>query len=113
MILKVWEQYSSEIGTKNGPLRYVEDTSQCDHLNDFQPFDIESWWAERSMNEMYQKSPSLTTNESFSTIVLNPKADGFGLFDNDNKKYLVDKALLNKFTASQLNNFNRFQICLS
>ena len=118
----------------------MEGTSHCDHLNGFQPIDMESWWAERSISSMInEKSPpslsKINSNENISEplspIVLNPLVDNFKLnefcqIDNNNNNCSVDKVLLtkkkinyklsystNKSIAASLANFNNFQLCLS
>ena len=57
--LSVWEKYSNEIGKQDGPLRHIdEDCGKLAHLNGFVAFDMEHWWAERSISCMINKKDS-------------------------------------------------------
>jgi hypothetical protein len=64
----VWEKYFSEIGTEEGPRRHVDENPQnYSHLNGFVAFDIEHWWAERSISYMInetQASPVKITQDT-------------------------------------------------
>ena len=55
---KAWEQYALQIGTQDGPLLYeIDETdSNYPHLNGFVPFDMEYWWAERSISSMINEN---------------------------------------------------------
>ena len=55
---KAWEQYALQIGTEDGPLLYeIDETdSNYPHLNGFVPFDMEYWWAERSISSMINEN---------------------------------------------------------
>lgn len=57
--IPVWEKYCDEIGTDNGPIRHVDESNAQDypHLNNFVAFDMEHWWAERSISCMIKESP--------------------------------------------------------
>lgn len=59
----MWDQYSSEVGTQDGPLRHVDENEQYPHLNGFVAFDMEHWWAERSISTMI-KNESTDSNEN-------------------------------------------------
>ncbi|CAF0896739.1 unnamed protein product [Brachionus calyciflorus] len=67
-VKSVWDKYSDEIGTQNGPLRHVDENNQYPHLNGFVAFDMEHWWAERSistmMNNKDEDKKQLSKNES-------------------------------------------------
>ena len=59
LFLQVWEKYCDEIGTDNGPIKHVDESKLQDHphLNNFVAFDMEHWWAERSISCMINESP--------------------------------------------------------
>jgi hypothetical protein len=44
IIFKEWQQYASEIGTPNGPTRYVDQSGKNEHLKGFSAFDMERWY---------------------------------------------------------------------
>lgn len=52
----MWDKYSSEIGTQNGPLKHVDENEQYPHLDGFVAFDMEHWWAERSISSMIKQN---------------------------------------------------------
>lgn len=52
----MWDKYSSEIGTQNGPLKHVDENEQYPHLDGFVAFDMEHWWAERSISSMINQN---------------------------------------------------------
>lgn len=52
----MWDKYSSEIGTQNGPLKHVDENAQYPHLDGFVAFDMEHWWAERSISSMIKNN---------------------------------------------------------
>lgn len=67
-VKSMWEKYSDKIGTENGPLRHIDESSQdYPHLNNFVAFDMELWWAQRSiscmMNEKSQGKSTDSLNE--------------------------------------------------
>ena len=39
-----WQQYASEVGTPNGPTRYVDQSGKSEHLKGFSAFDMERWY---------------------------------------------------------------------
>jgi len=89
-VKSMWEKYSDEIGTENGPLRHTyENTEVYPHLNGFVAFDMEHWWAERSIscmindknnnNEIKQDNKNSfnnkeTNNLNFFNLKLNPRS---------------------------------------
>lgn len=58
-VKSLWEKYCDEIGTDNGPIKHVDENKAQDypHLNNFVAFDMEHWWAERSISCMINESP--------------------------------------------------------
>lgn len=52
----MWDKYSSEIGTQNGPLKHIDENEQYPHLDGFVAFDLEHWWAERSISSMIKQN---------------------------------------------------------
>ena len=46
----MWEKYENQIG-KNVVV-HVDESSEYPHLQDFVAFDMEHWWAERSISSM-------------------------------------------------------------
>ncbi len=67
----MWEKYSSEIGKKDGPLRHVDENCQeYPHLNGFVAFDMETWWAERSISCMINDNSKIS-NEIITTPTVN------------------------------------------
>ncbi len=112
----MWEKYSSEIGTQNGPLRHVDESAQYPHLNGFVAFDIEHWWAERSISCMINEAPSSNQPSSNKNEEIKTKQT------NLTKKNFLDfkkAAGFNNFTHSNSisspfnQNLNNFQLCLS
>lgn len=62
-VQSTWEEYSYQIGTQDGPLRYEINENEHPHLEGFVAFDLEYWWAERSMSSMInEKSNQISTN---------------------------------------------------
>jgi len=60
----VWEKYSSKIGTEQGPRRHVVENSQnYPHLHGFVAFDIEHWWAERSISVMINEKEAQSVSQ--------------------------------------------------
>lgn len=68
-LILVWEKYCDEIGTDNGPIRHVDESNAQDHphLNNFVAFDMEHWWAERSISCMINDSPQSAADASISS----------------------------------------------
>jgi hypothetical protein len=52
ILYEVWEKYANEIGKQDGPLMHVDEQAQYEHLKGFVAFDMEQWWAERSISSM-------------------------------------------------------------
>lgn len=113
----MWEKYSSEIGTQDGPLRHVDENSQYPHLNGFVAFDMEHWWAERSISCMMNEKPMMAitddertylknNNDFFRSTSLNKTSNNFKLSSNGPKS-----AKLN--SISPLQSLNNFQLCFS
>lgn len=69
-VKSMWEKYVSEIGTEEGPRRHVDENSQNHpHLNGFVAFDMEHWWAERSISCMInEKQETQSDRKTSSTI---------------------------------------------
>lgn len=60
----MWEKYESELDTTDGPLRYVDESGkEYPHLKEFVPFDMEHWWAERSISSMINEKPRELSQE--------------------------------------------------
>ncbi|RNA26911.1 hypothetical protein BpHYR1_023707 [Brachionus plicatilis] len=55
-VKSMWDKYSSEIGTQNGPLKHIDENEQYPHLDGFVAFDLEHWWAERSISSMIKQN---------------------------------------------------------
>ncbi len=66
----MWEKYANEIGKQDGPLMHVDENSQYEHLKGFVAFDMEQWWAERSIscmiNDSKKDEPKVQTSLSAS-----------------------------------------------
>jgi len=64
-VKSTWEKYVNEIGTEKGPLRHVDEGSQeYPHLNGFVAFDMEHWWAERSISLINESKCSSASSSS-------------------------------------------------
>ena len=115
----MWEKYSSEIGKQDGPLRHVDDNSQYPHLNGFVAFDMEHWWAERSISSMINEKSLSLSDENL--------CDKNNKIKNTTKKetdLILSSTLKFKLpsTGSQpaklssippLHSLNNFQLCFS
>ena len=77
-------------------MRHEDDSSQYPHLNGFVPFDMEHWWAERSISKMINEKPDTNIKDSenkYSTRCQNN-------FINEIKK--IDQTSANKSTNLKL-----------
>ena len=116
----MWDQYSSEIGTQDGPLRHVDENEQYPHLNGFVALDMEHWWAERSISAMMKTETTdcienKTSQETMKKSTL------------DHKEFLLSSALkksaFKRTTVSHKTNttlsstmpqfHNNFNLCFS
>jgi hypothetical protein len=62
----------NEIGTEKGPLRHVDEGSQeYPHLNGFVAFDMEHWWAERSISLINESKGSYASSSSSKIADMN------------------------------------------
>lgn len=98
----MWEKYANEIGKQDGPLMHVDEQAQYEHLKGFVAFDMEQWWAERSISSMINddnKNLFDQTNEVRSTT---NKKNNIDL--NNNFITVKNKNTFN--TNNKLNNHN-------
>jgi hypothetical protein len=95
-VQSTWEEYAYQIGTQDGPLRYEINENEQPHLEGFVAFDIEYWWAERSMSSMINEmniSSSSTVNQCQK---LNPQC---------NKNYNILQSIIkNNYDINNNNN---------
>ena len=105
LIFVAWEDYAYKIGTEDGPLRYVIDDSDSNlpHLNNFVAFDMEYWWAERSISSMINQKPcQISSQSSILDSDLNTKSDNLelnlsvNLTNTDKTKKLFSKNEINQ-----------------
>lgn len=87
-VKSMWEKYVNELGKQDGPLMTEDDDeSQYDHLKGFVAFDMEQWWAERSISSMIndKKTSELNSNANFINDK-NKNCDSTSSIDDNDSK---------------------------
>ena len=87
----MWEKYATEIGKQDGPLMHVDEQAQYEHLKGFVAFDMEQWWAERSISSMINddNKTKLFDNKINDVKLTNDKNNSIDL--NNNSYTIKDK----------------------
>lgn len=111
-VKSMWEKYSEEIGTEDGPLCYFEENTDYPHLNGFVAFDMEHWWAERSISCMINEKSSLNSIEEVNETE-QKSSTPTNLEINTVKNCLTNLKLNSQVTKQMpLQNINLSQLCL-
>lgn len=108
----MWEKYSEEIGTEDGPKCYVEENTDYPHLNGFVAFDMEHWWAERSISCMMNEKSFLPSIEELNEA--DQKTSTQTNLEINTVKNCLANLKLNSQVSKQmpLQNINLTQLCL-
>jgi len=111
-VKSMWEKYSEEIGTEDGPLCYLEENTDYPHLNGFVAFDMEHWWAERSISCMINEKSSLNSIEEVNEPE-QKSSTPTNLEISTVKNSLTNLKLNSQVTKQMpLQNINLSQLCL-
>lgn len=96
-VKSMWEKYLSEIGTESGPQRHVDETPHnYPHLNGFVAFDMEHWWAERSISSMLnEKIQPMDTKKNNTQYESTTRNNCFNLKLNTNTHASIYKSMQN------------------
>ena len=107
----MWEKYSDEIGTENGPLKHMDENPQdCPHLNNFVAFDIEDWWAQCSISCMINENTQVKPSKS--SVELN-KPNKKSSESNLKQKSLSDQFNLHAAAQKSMQNIESSLLCVS
>jgi hypothetical protein len=98
----VWEKYANEIGKQDGPLMHVDEQAQYEHLKGFVAFDMEQWWAERSISSMINDDNKNLFDQTNDVRSTTNKKNNIDL----NNNFITVKNKNNFNTNNKLNNHN-------
>ncbi len=98
----MWEKYANEIGKQDGPLMHVDEQAQYEHLKGFVAFDMEQWWAERSISSMINDDNKNLFDQTNDVRSTTNKKNNIDL----NNNFITVKNKNNFNTNNKLNNHN-------